>query len=322
MVLQSVAIVVVLLLAWGRALISPIPMEAGSHPAVLYELLCTWLQDVPRLTVVIAMLLVLVEGIFLNLILVNVGLCPQNSLLPTLIYVLCCSAGAHTLTPLLLVNGAMIGCLHYLMLRGTLLTISASHICNATALIGLATLFYVPAIGYLVAYMLVATGFKLYGWRDWTLMLLGFAIPYVPLLSVQYLAGNIEPWWQQTVEAFSTFGIALGSTTLLGIIGALLLGMLMIWGLVGTIVRLSENTVLWRTNATTLILMTVGSVGLCFFMPLLPTTGACVAIPFAFCGTRQVLSYQPSMSQYGTRRKRGWMADVMVVLILIATFIC
>ena len=82
---QAIIIILALLLLWGRALLAPATMEAGDHPAVLYGLLCRWLAGVPRLTVVIAMLLVLAEGVTLNLLLANVNLVSLNSLLPTLL---------------------------------------------------------------------------------------------------------------------------------------------------------------------------------------------------------------------------------------------
>ena len=79
---QAALLLVVLALMWIRPLIDPQPMSDGEHPAVLYALLCQWMAGVPRLAVVLAMVLVLAEGIGLNLLLANSGLTSQKRLLP------------------------------------------------------------------------------------------------------------------------------------------------------------------------------------------------------------------------------------------------
>ena len=120
------------------------------------------------------MLLVLIEGVLLNILLSDMGLVPQTTLLPTLLYIVFLSAPATTLTPMILVSAALIACTWQLSLKGTLLTISTSRICSATAIIGLCSLFYLPALAIIVSYLLVAISYRLYNWRDITTMMLGF----------------------------------------------------------------------------------------------------------------------------------------------------
>lgn len=321
-VLQIVLILTALFLLWGHPLIAPEPMSAGEHPAVLYSLLCNWLSTVPRLAVIIAMLLVLVEGVIFNLLLVNVGLAPQNSLLPTLLFVLVTGAGATTLTPALIVCGIAIVCLYQLMLRGTLLTIPAGKICSATALIGIASMFYLPAGMLMASYLLIAVNYRLYGWRDWMLMLLGLAAPYIALLTVLYLTDGIDTWWQDTVSGMSTFSMQTGTIDTLPAIGGFTLAAILLWGIVATLGRMNERPVLWQKNATTVILLTLGAIGMMLYTPLLPLQIILFALPFTFCVTQLLTAATEIHTGFGRHKRRTWMYDIVFVIIIIASLLC
>lgn len=326
--IQVLLILVALLLLWGRALLAPQPMVAGDHPAVLYGLICSWLESVPRLAVVIAMLLVLTEGIVLNLILANVNLVSQTSLLPTLLYVIALSVGATTLTPVILVSGVAIASLHHLMLHGTLLTIRPEKICAATLLIGLATFFYQPAILLLLSYLLIATNYRLYNWRDWLLMILGFAAPYVLLLLVLYLTDGILPWWESTLESLS-FHFHPTELTV-GILPTVLLVAVFLWSIVNVLSHVSERPVLWQKNATTVMLFTLGGIGMMVYshgadaVIARPWSVALafLAIPFAFVTYRLLVSASEKHTGFGRHKRHTWIYDLLLILILIAALLC
>lgn len=322
-VVQAVLVIVVLLLLWGRALLAPVPMAAGDHPAVLYGLLCRWLQAAPRLAVVLAMLLVLAEGFMLNLLLANVNLVSQNSLLPTLLYIVAMSAGATTLTPVVLVNGIAIIGLHQLMLRGTLLTIPAEKICGATLMIGIASLFFQPAAILMLGYLLIASSYRLYNWKDWMLMLLGFAAPYALLLLVLYMTDGLVPWWSSTLASLQAILPPAEQTGLPATMASILLAVVMAWALIAVLSRISERPVVWQKNATTVILFTVGGIGMMLFCPLLPLPMPFLAIPFAFVTHRLFFAAAEHPASFGRRRKKHtWIFDLLLIAIIIAALLC
>lgn len=320
MVLQAVLILAVLVLLWLRPLAEAPLMDGGDHPAILYSLLCQWLQHVPRLAVILAMLLVLIEGVMLNLLLANVNLVSQNSLLPTLLYVIAMSAGASTLTPIVLVNGVLTVCLNQLLLRGTLLTISLNKACGATLLIGIASLFYQPAALLILSYLLIAANYRLYGWRDWAVMILGFAAPYVLLVLILFLNEGLASWWQTTLLSLS-LAIQPGTTDLHAW-ASLLLAVLFLWSMLQLLGRLSERPVLWQKNASTIILCSVGAAGMMLHTPLLPIRMALFAIPFSFCTNRLLTSPTEVSTGFGRRKQRLWIYDLLLVVILTAAFLC
>ena len=321
MALQAVIIIVAMLLLWGSALVAPQPMTAGDHPAVLYGLLCDWLMPLPRLAVIIALLLILTEGIMLNLLLANVGLVSQNSLLPTLLYIVAVSAGAHTITPLILVNGCVIACLNQLFLRGTLLTILPEKICGATVLIGIATLFYRPAIFLMVSYLLIASNYRLYSWKDWALMILGFAAPYVLLVLILYLAGGLAGWWQETTAHWhltSQWHLASGGWR--QTVASFFLAATFLWGVIVVMGQMNKQPVVWQKNATTTLLLALGGIGMMLYTPFTPSQIPLFAVSFAFCSYRMLTA----TSETGFRRlkQHTWIYDTVLILTLIAALLC
>ncbi len=322
MAVQVLLIVVALVLLWLQPLITPPPMTASPDTdGVLYSLLVNWLSGVSRLAVIIAMILVLAEGLLLNILLSDIGLVPQTTLLPTLLYITMMSATATTLTPIVPVSAALIGCTYLLMLRGTLLTIPTSRICSATALIGLCSLFYLPALAILVSYLFVAISFRLYNWRDIVALLLGFLAPYVLLVTVLFMTDGLAEWWSATAASLGGFSFHIAATEPLPLIANILLALIvaasifMLWG------KLGEHPVMWQKNASTVMLLSIGAIIMLFYSHLLPVDLSFFAIPFALCGTHMLLPKRNG-NIIGHRKQRLWIYDVLFILTFVAALVC
>ena len=320
-VLQMGLVVAALGLLWIRSLMTPPVMEADPQSAILYQLLSGWLSGVPTVAVVIAMLLVLTEGVLLNILLAREGLVSQDSLLPTLLYVVVTSAGATTLTPNIIVCGITLVCLDQLMLRSTLLTIPTTKAFGATALIGIATLFHVPAITLMISYLLIAANFRLYGWKDWAVMILGFLAPYMLVLTTLYLTDGIEVWWAETQTALTSISLNIGSSNTLQTIGFTFLLLILLWCMLNTLTTLNERPVMWQRNASTVLLLTVGSMGMALYQPLTSTTLQDFAIPFSFCVAHTFLRHTPQTTAI-RRKKQTWIYDILFIITLTAAILC
>lgn len=318
MALQVLLILVAVALFWGRALASPQPMPEGD--AILYQLLRQALEQVPLLAVIIAMLLVLAEGVLLNLVLANAALVPQTSLLPTLLYVAAASASASTLTPTLLVNAILIACLHRLMLHGTPLTIPTSRICSVTALIGLASMISLPAASFLLTYLLIAVNYRLYSWRDWAAMLLGLAAPYITLTIVLLFTGDLAEWWSRTAELLGNLGVFMGQTPTLKLVADMVLIAIMLIALFAMLSQLNEKTVIFQKNALSVILFIVGGIAVLFYTQMIPIEPALFAIPFALCGTHLMLPAR--QLTIGHKKRRSWIYDTLLLATTISALLC
>lgn len=317
--LQAVVILLALLALWAPALAAPTAMPAAGNGAPLYDLLARWLQSAPLVAVIIAMVLVLTEGVMLNLLLVDAGLTSQNSLLPTLLYIIAMSAPATTLTPVIPAAILVIACLRHLMLKGTLLTISIDRVCAATALIGLASMFYLPAVLLMLSYLLIGINFRLYSWKDWAAMLLGFAAPYVLLVTVLMFNDGLNEWWQCVVATIGSITLnvsdftPLQATANIVLVLALLAGIVSVWNLSG------ERTVVWQKNATTYLTLIIGALAIMLVTNIFPVNMQLVAIPFALSLTCLLLPPARTMSH---RKRKEWVYILILILIFIAALIC
>ena len=319
MVTQVLLIVAALLLLWIRALLHPTAMTDGG--GVLYHLIYLGLSPLPRVATVVAMVLIVAEGLWLNLLLSDVGLVPQTTLLPTLLYVIMMSAGARTLTPMVFVGGIMIAITYELMLRTTLLTISTEKICSATVLIGLASMFYVPSLALLLSYLLVVINYRLYSWRDWVAMLLGLMAPYIVLVTVLYLTDNLQEWWSGTYYNLSDVSLRsdrgrtlsmIGNIVLIGVFAA---SFVFLWS------RLGEHTIVWQKNATSVMLLSVGCAAMLVYSQLFPVDMRLFAVPFTLCSFHMLMPEKTNLG-LGRKRQRTWIRDLVLILTLTAAIVC
>jgi len=322
MAVQVLLIVVAWVVLWLQPLITPPPMTADANTdGVLYSLLVNWLSGVPRLAVIIAMILVLAEGMLLNILLSDIGLVPQTTLLPTLLYIILMSAPATTLTPMVPVSALLIGCTYLLMLRGTLLTIPTSRICSATALIGLCSLFYLPALAIFVSYLFVAISFRLYNWRDIVALLLGLLAPYVLLVIILFMTDGLAEWWSATAASLGGFAFHFRPTGTLSMIANIVLALVGLASVIMLWSKLGEHPVLWQKNASTVMLLTVGGIIMLFYSSLMPIAHSFFAIPFALCGTHMILPKR-NVGIIGRRKQRLWVYDVIFILTFVAALVC
>ena len=131
MLVQAVLIIALLILLWTPALLAPAAIATTGSDGLLYGYVASWLAHTPLLAVIVAMLLTLAEGVLLNLLLASVGIVPQTTLMPTLLFVIAISATTTTLSPILLTTAILLLCLQQLTLNGSLLTADMRDTCRA-----------------------------------------------------------------------------------------------------------------------------------------------------------------------------------------------
>ncbi len=319
-VVQAIIILVVTALLWREAFANPQPMVPSGHYSPLYDLLCG-LHLSPTLSTIVAMLLVVLGGFFLNLMLSKVNLASQNSLLPTLLFIVAMSAQTPALSPTLLAALLVIVIVGRLMLHSTLLAVSPDKIFSTAALIGIASMVYLPALTLIVAYMLIAINYRLYGWRDWMMLLLGLLAPYFLLWSIQLFTGNLVSGFTQMGDDLGFLNFAIGEFTTLQVVAnivlltAFVVSLLVIWH------RLGEKPIVWQKNATTVMLITVAALAMLPFTQIFPVDFKFLAIPFTFC-LCQRLNLPRRRSRSSRTSWRSHLFDLLFIIIIVAAIAC
>lgn len=171
----------------------------------------------PPLKPFLAFLLVLFESLFLNHLLVRHGLFSKMSFFPALLYMVFLSHDPRLLTfhPLLIANLFFLSALSNL-LRSYDTASPYELIFNAGFLITCGGLFYAPFLFFTPLLFICLFVYRLYGWREWILSVLGWFTPWIFVLSYLYLTDSIHSlhqWFaintqQLQVLSFSPLSVA------------------------------------------------------------------------------------------------------------------
>lgn len=309
---QIVVILAAVVLLWGKAFIVPIAPERPCLYSPLYDLLYGWLSPLPRLGSAIALILVLFEGIWLNLLLFNHKMISNNSLMPLFIYLLAMSCGpdAQTITPMLFVNMTILAGYSLLFLDSAD-PLQSDRNFYAAACIGISSLFYLPSIALVVAYIGAFIAHKLYSWKHIMVALLGLAAPYIALLTVAYLNDRIDyTLFLMEYDIGSTEAKAHFETSLTSVANALVLLFIIFLTLRELSIQ-KEKMVHSRINTLVIIYPLLAAFVMAFYSQLFPFDIKSIALTFSFLTTSYFLA----------ERRRKWVGETLLWTLILAMII-
>ncbi len=303
-VLQIFIILIVAVLMWIGVFIHPrpTPIEGGGQ---LYYWLTGLLS--PLASTIIAFVLVIVEGVLLNSMLYRHKMMTQSSLMPLLFYIIAMSIGRPTLTPMLLGSLFLIIGMSQLMLTTTLLSLDLDKIFGASASIACATLFCPAMAVFLVPLIANMFNFSLYGWRDWTMLILGILAPYIVLETYYYMVDELFYRNYLILYGLTDINWSVGGS-LIDWIGSLIFLLLFVVGFGSTVINGQNKTINFKKNLTAILLFTVGSILFTLYTHIFPVHTQAFAIPFALCTT--LLFVDP--------KRDVWWQNLIFVLVIVA----
>lgn len=309
---QLFVIMLVAILLWVRAFITPVPMAVESTYSPIYDLVYGWLFSMPYLSSAIAFVLVLGQGVWLNILLSNYKITNANSLLPLLLYVVAMSwdPSMLTITPSLLVNMAMLVLCSQLLTHGST-SLEVMNNFNASFFIGLATLCHLPAICLLVPFFLVFVTYKLYRWRDIVVSILGLIAPFIALALYAFLTDKLEYIWILFLHDISGVHFVVGSISGIQSVANLLFLVFLFIALIWQFGTGSEKITHQRINSRILVLPLLGIMLSMLYDRFFPANTQMFAIPFAYLMTGFLF----------VERKRRWISEVLLWLLLICAIV-
>lgn len=303
-VLQIFIILIVAVLMWIGVFIHPrpTPIEGGGQ---LYYWITGLLS--PLASTIIAFVLVIVEGVLLNSMLYRHKMMTQSSLMPLLFYIIAMSIGRPTLTPMLLGSLFLIIGMSQLMLTTTLLSLDLDKIFGASASIACATLFCPAMAVFLVPLIANMFNFSLYGWRDWTMLILGILAPYIVLETYYYMVDELFYRNYLILYGLTDINWSVGGS-LIDWIGSLIFLLLFVVGFGSTVINGQNKTINFKKNLTAILLFTVGSILFTLYTHIFPIHTQAFAIPFALCTT--LLFVDP--------KRDVWWQNLIFILVIVA----
>lgn len=310
--LQAIVTLLVTALLWVRAFIAPPVMEVERYFSPLYGLVQGLLSGMPRVAVALALVLVLLEGVWLNIILSNNKMSSVNWLMPTLMFMLAMSwdASQLTVTPMLLSWIALLGAIAQLLTSGNT-SLEVDRNFNASFLVGVAAMCYMPAITFTIPYLLLFVSYKSYQWRDIIVAILGFLAPFFLLVVFAFMTDKLEYYFilfrhdiVNLKPSFDTSGIP-------KVIANLLFIIILLWALFTQLITMNDSTIQQRINRTIMFLLLVATLLMLPYDTIFTINTQTAALPFAFL-TSNLLA---------TDRKRQWISDLAFLLIIITPLI-
>lgn len=312
-VLQIIIILAVTLLLWLPSLIHPQAPVSGHNYAVLYAMLHSWLSTVPTVATILALLLTVGEGLWLNVILDNKGMLPSNTLMPTLLYIIAMSMPPSpiALTPILLVNACMLIALSQVTVHEDL-ALTTNQVFTAAMAIAIASLFFTPAIVMLIPLMVVFTIHNLYYWRYWTLLILGALAPLIIVGTIYYLTGRL--YYTKYLLWLSLCNIGIRITPLsdmnawsvvCNIVFIALIVVTLLWNLFNQ----NDKVQVFRKNSNVIMVQQLGSVIMLGYTTVFPVDTMLFAIPLTYMLTLFLMKEQ----------SRTWKSDLLLIVVLVLT---
>ena len=302
--LQIAVILIMSVVMWVGVFINPQPMPMVGGGQLYY-----WLTGLltPMWGTIIAYVLVLVEGFLLNGLLYRHKMIAQSSLLPMLFYVIAMSLGTPTLTPILLGNLMLLLAIDQLMLTTTLLSLPLDKVFAAAASIAIATLFCPAMAVFFLPLIMSMFNYSLYGWRDWTMLLLGILAPYIIMETIFFLGDQMFYRNYLILYSFTDIQLNASGNWQQWVCGALFM-IVLLMGLGAAFVNSQSRSINFKKNISTILLFIFGSVAYMLYTDIVPVPTEAFALPFACCCTS--LFIEPRRKEFG--------ANLFFVLLIVS----
>jgi len=183
-------------LLWVPAFLHPVALPI-KHEMPFYDLIAMPLSAYPLAATILAFFLIVLQAFLFNYTIDKYEITGKSSYLPALLYVLFTSFSPSLLHlhPVLFANIFIILALNRVL--GTYRSTSALSACfDAGFLIGIASLFYFPAIIILFFVMVGIFILRPFSLREFTIIFLGFLLPYLYINTWYFVfGGGLEYLW-------------------------------------------------------------------------------------------------------------------------------
>ncbi len=177
---------------WSAGFVHPLS-ALSKNTMPLFDWLCRFTQNYPFLQTSLALIVLLVEAFLLNFICDKYNILSKKTYFPALVYVLfmSCTKLFLILHPLLLANLFLLLSIERI-LNSYHKDEAFSNVFDAGFYIGIASLFYFPA---LVIFPMVWVGLiviRTFVWREWIISFMGLLLPYLFILTYYFWYDKVE----------------------------------------------------------------------------------------------------------------------------------
>jgi len=186
-------LIILSIVLWAKAFIN-VPVLAEFVPSSpLYHLVINLVKDFPIITGVFTIFLIVFEAILINNILIENELIQRNSLIAAFVFIIINSF----FVDLINFNPVLFAYLFIIIALRLVFRIYEDKDAYSTAfnigtLLSVASMFYFPSFIFIIFLWVVFIVYRLYTWREWVIVFIGFVIPYVFLGTYYFLNDSLS----------------------------------------------------------------------------------------------------------------------------------
>jgi len=195
---------------WIYSFVNPVKPPVPKDTELLYKFLFHIIINLnPIISVLVAFGLLFIQSIVLNNLVINHSLNDKNTFLPSLIYFVLMSILPQycTFNPVLISNLVILLCLNTI-LKIYLKEEPYTAIFNISFFIAVLSLFYNPAVFFILFVWLSFFIYRLFKWREWFISIIGFVVPYIFIAFYFFWIGDLV-FMRKFLYIFNSFSIIL-----------------------------------------------------------------------------------------------------------------
>jgi len=251
---QISLLLIISLLLWLDVFINPGQIAKTENPSPLFYQIYKLLENHYWINTILAFLILLSEGIFLNYIIRNENFISRNSYLPMLIFFILMSSSTNllTITPALFSNLFLI-----LSLRIIFNFYDEEEpflqVFNAGFFIAIASLFYLPSAIFLLLFWISFFVFSQYTWRNWLISIIGFITPYLFLIVYYFWFDKLEIFVDNYLMFFMNFNSPIADYSIFAYVFLISFVFLLLLSLNNLLLKLNEKVIKIRKLSLILI---------------------------------------------------------------------
>ncbi len=307
---QYFLFIILALALWSDVLINPDKIKI-LHQTTGAAWLDFTFEHFPLVTVILFISLLIFQALFFNQVHENYRLADRNQLLLAAFYILITCSAPILVRPhiIIIINFLMI------ILLNTMFSILGKNepyrqVFDASFLVGIAALFYFPAIFFIIFIWLCFVVYQIFSWREWTISVLAFVIPFL-------FVGTYYFWTDQIMEVSRAYIARF--VEIKPVVVAANTYTYIIWGLLSFLILLVFSRIMRGIIETTVDLRKKSRIILLFFFV--------VAISAVYSGqnfrSHLLLAAIPVSAIFGThfsQSKKLILPEIITLLILIIVF--
>jgi hypothetical protein len=203
-IFSLVILILLTIVLWSRMLFSNIFITSYIPASPFYNQLCTLLGNMNIIAFFLCIGMVIFQALLLNNILIENELLPRKTYMAAFLYVLYISS----FRDIVVFHPVLIA---FLLLSAALFNLMKlydrkegySLVFNIAFFVSLASLFYFPAIVFILFIWACFIVYRLFSWREWFISILGLLLPYLFLGTYYFWTERLQEKIAEYEQAFS-----------------------------------------------------------------------------------------------------------------------